>query len=517
MSMGAGPFKFLFIGFYLSLLGACAGETPSDETKQSPRQVLEAALTAHGGYELFLREGLTIDLDGEFDLTTRMQGRSPSAKELTPIKEQITIAPETARVAYYYDRYNYFGSHQLGREILDDPRRILFINEQTRSGGYLPRQMVPDHKLRYARYMPQYLLADLIENADCTWARRGRGPYCTQGGDRIDLTFDDVTGLLTSATYNFEMPLLGSTQIEWSWSNYHVSEGIAYPGRFEARLGGRALKSSVMAASPGMNGKDFSVAGYRLGPPPEKLASLADFEPYGQRAAEIETIMEDVYLVRNLRPGFAVLFVDIGPSVVAIDAPTGWFEMNQIPPMSWSPGDEIDALGEKYLRAIQERLPGKPVSHLVLTHHHSDHIGGLMPFIRAGAKIVAGREAFSAVSRPIANTRLTPDYDIVSDRLLIDGETPVELIALPQGNPKAEGFLMVHLPKQKLLYATGFIYPLPEAVFPPPESVFLSKYFVDWLDGSGLEIDHIYNLHGMARVEDWHLEALREIKAASPE
>ena len=206
------------------------------------RETLEASLAAHGGYDLFLREGLTLDLEGEFDLTTRMQGRSPTAAEPTPVTERITIAPNLTKLAYRYDGYNYYGSHQIRREIMDDPRRILFIDEQTRAGGYLPRQTVSDHNLRYARYMPQYLLADLIENADCTWARAGTGPYCTKGGDRLELEFDDRSGLLNSAYMALEIPLKGRTQIEWSWHYYTFDDGIAYPGRFEIRLGGR-LKS----------------------------------------------------------------------------------------------------------------------------------------------------------------------------------------------------------------------------------------------------------------------------------
>ena len=87
----------------------------------------------------------------------------------------------------------------------------------------------------------------------------------------------------------------------------------------------------------------------------------------------------------------------------------------------------------------------------------------------------------------------------------------MRLIELPAGNPKADNYLMVYLPKQKLLYATAFIYPLPESVFPPRESIPLSKYFVDWLDASGLDVELIYNVHGMGLVEDWHLQTIRDL------
>ena len=236
--------------------------------------------------------------------------------------------------------------------------------------------------------------------------------------------------------------------------------------------------------------------------------------PYGAREPDVETPEPGVYLLKNLRPGFQMLFVEFEEFVLAIDAPSGWYEMQQVPPMNWSHGDTSTALGEKYVRAIEQAVPDKPIKYLVLTHHHNDHIGGMAPFLNHGADVLAGigaaqmaRQVSDASGADPAATITT----ITSEHTIEDETMAARLIALPDGNPKADGYLMVYLPRQEILYTTAFIYPVPEAAFPPAESLELSLYFVEWLDASGLDVDTIYNVHAGGRVEDWQLDHLRTI------
>jgi glyoxylase-like metal-dependent hydrolase (beta-lactamase superfamily II) len=348
--------------------------------------------------------------------------------------------------------------------------------------------------------------------------------FTSIGGDTLNLAIHRKTALLLSLTSVIDMPLLGMVEMSWHWSDYaRLDSGAMIPGRLEVVLGERVLKEVGLSVSFGSFPDAFAIPeGIDIGDPPDDILALEDFVPYGQRPPEIEALAPYVYMVKNLRSGFGMLFVEFDEFVVAVDAPTGWFEMNQIPPMNWSHGDSVSALGEKYLTAIRQTIPNKPVRHLVLTHHHSDHIGGILPFIDAGASVFAGASA--AHMAKVATTgrsklsfqgNATPQplkMEIVDGKQVIsDGEMEMQLIELPDGNPKADNYLMVYLPKQKLLYATAFIYPIPEAVFPPKESIPLSIYFVKWLDEAGLDIETIYNVHAMNKVEPWQLEAIRQI------
>ena len=70
----------------------------------------------------------------------------------------------------------------------------------------------------------------------------------------------------------------------------------------------------------------------------------------------------------------------------------------------------IDALGspvlaEWLLDAIRQITP-KPVTHVILTHYHADHIYGLQVFEALGAKIVANARAKEYIQSETAQLRL---------------------------------------------------------------------------------------------------------------
>ncbi len=327
-----------------------------------------------------------------------------------------------------------------------------------------------------------------------------------------------------------EMPLLGRIELMWVWSDYGTDGARQFPTRFRSWLGPELLKDVTVNVSLDSGADAFELpADIDAGDPPEPRAVDA-FVPPAHRDSDVETIADGVYRVRSLRPGFHLLFVEFADFVVAVDAPTGWYEMQQIPPMNWSHGDDVDDLSEKYIRLIERTVPGKPIRHLVLTHHHSDHIGGLPAFARQGIDMLAGgpaadmaRRAMTAYcpvpaagpgeSSPVSDDTMASVDVVRGVRRISDDTMEMLLVELPIDNPKAEGFLVVYLPKQRLIYATAFIYPVPEAAFPPAESVDLATWFVDWLDRSGLDVDLHYNVHGTGVVEPWHLNKLREIAA----
>lgn len=250
--------------------------------------------------------------------------------------------------------------------------------------------------------------------------------------------------------------------------------------------------------------------GLALDDPPEALRRLADLPPAGERQPRVEQIAEGVHLIRNLRPGFHTPFIVFDDHVLVVDAPTGYHDIQQIPPLWGSPGDGVEALGEKIVRAVRQVVSDRPIRRVVLTHHHGDHIGGLAPLVREGASIIA-TEPVAAAAR-----RIAPDARIetfAGEMTLADSDMEVRLIELPSGNPKAEGFTLIYLPRQRFLYSTGFIYPVGEGERPPPESIELSLWFLDWLDRSGLQVETHYNVHAGGRIEQRHLDALRRIAA----
>ncbi len=112
----------------------------------------------------------------------------------------------------------------------------------------------------------------------------------------------------------------------------------------------------------------------------------------------------------------------------------------------------------------------------------------------------------------------TPDTIAVTDRHAIgnDGGDDGRSLALINtgDNPHAAGMLVAWLPKERILYQSDLFEPLPERFFPSKERLPVMRWFVNWLDASGLEPERIYAIHGTARVTDEQLDAVREADTA---
>jgi len=138
----------------------------------------------------------------------------------------------------------------------------------------------------------------------------------------------------------------------------------------------------------------------------------------------------------------------------------------------------IDALGspalaERLLAEIRKVTP-RPVTHVILTHYHADHVYGLQVFEALGAKIIAhqaGREyLYSETARlrlqasraDLApwidqNTHLVPATEWIDGRReLTVGDT--RLVIQPVGPAHTPEDLVVYVPARRVLYAGDLVF-----------------------------------------------------------
>jgi hypothetical protein len=510
--------------------GACAAEP--ENPLASPEALVRTALGRMGGTDPFKKAGgVTVEASGTFDLSARLQGRNPEKPEPTPISEKISVDLAGKRLAYRLDWFNYQHSNQKLMELFDPQGRVLFADLRNGTGFWSAHPVVPDQAQRYRRLVPHLLLADALAHAktlkfekttrvDGT-KRRGVA-WTTAAGDRVSLWFDLRTHDFEGARFRFDMPVLGDTDMTWWWSGFKAGpDGLRLPERLEVRLDGKKLKSMTLTIRPGADAADFTAPESVNTPEPPEPEPYKAPAPASAAAPNVRNLSNGLHLVMNLRPGFHVPFVEFIDFVAVIDAPSIWYEMQHLPPMNWSAGDSSVALGEKLLKAIRQTTK-KPVKYLVLTHHHTDHIGGLRPLLDAGAAIITGPQTAKVAHRAAAASLTLTGYKgkplkaakihvLTNEGLITDGERNLRLFPLPKDNPQAEDFLVIYLPESKTLYATAFLYPVPESIFLLKESVDASKWFIRWLDASGLEVENHLNLHGQARVQDWQVEKIREL------
>ncbi|HZY15999.1 MAG TPA: MBL fold metallo-hydrolase [Ramlibacter sp.] len=140
----------------------------------------------------------------------------------------------------------------------------------------------------------------------------------------------------------------------------------------------------------------------------------------------------------------------------------------------------IDALGSPRLAQdlLEQiaRITPLPVTHVVITHYHADHIYGLQEFRRRGAKIVAHRGALEYLNSTTATSRLevsrhdlapwidaqtqlvTPDTWIAgteASELVVGGVT---LVLQPVGPAHTPEDTVVFLPAEKVLFAGDLVF-----------------------------------------------------------
>ena len=107
------------------------------------------------------------------------------------------------------------------------------------------------------------------------------------------------------------------------------------------------------------------------------------------------------------------------------------------------------------LRAAIASVTDEPVTHLVYTHHHADHIGGAAPF--AGATIVAHEETAALLARAADPNRPPPTVTFAETHTLTVGTQTLRLDY--HGNNHSPGNIFVYAPAQKVLMVVDIVFP----------------------------------------------------------
>ncbi len=136
----------------------------------------------------------------------------------------------------------------------------------------------------------------------------------------------------------------------------------------------------------------------------------------------------------------------------------------------------VPSMTRRYLRAIRKATK-VPVSHLINTHHHVDHIGGNQLFPRSEiVSHVNAREEMIRFGMPVERLQafipefaeeypelrlVLPDTVYAGQMTLYQGDRAIELLYM--GPAHTPGDTMVYLPREKVLFAgdVAFHYVVP--------------------------------------------------------
>ncbi|HEY1435880.1 MAG TPA: MBL fold metallo-hydrolase [Casimicrobiaceae bacterium] len=117
--------------------------------------------------------------------------------------------------------------------------------------------------------------------------------------------------------------------------------------------------------------------------------------------------------------------------------------------------DPLPTLGASYLKAIAE-VTDKPVTHIVYSHEHTDHIGAASLFPK-NATIVAQRETAKLLATRNDPRRPLPTVTFDDSVTLTVGDQT--LVLDYKGVNHEAGNIFIYAPKQKVLMLVDVVYP----------------------------------------------------------
>jgi glyoxylase-like metal-dependent hydrolase (beta-lactamase superfamily II) len=156
---------------------------------------------------------------------------------------------------------------------------------------------------------------------------------------------------------------------------------------------------------------------------------------------------------------------------------------------------------------VKKLVPGKPIRYVVNSHGHFDHSGGLRAAAAEGATIITHSQNKPYFEKAFANPNtISPDalaksgkkarFKTLDDKLVLkDSTRTVELYRLADSH-HSDNFVVVYLPKERLLIEADSFTPPPPNTPPPTQLNPLHVNLVDNLGTLKMPVDKILPLHG---------------------
>jgi glyoxylase-like metal-dependent hydrolase (beta-lactamase superfamily II) len=119
-----------------------------------------------------------------------------------------------------------------------------------------------------------------------------------------------------------------------------------------------------------------------------------------------------------------------------------------------------------------QQFPGERITHLISSHHHTDHSGGARSFVAEGAAVIMGAASVGFFRREVFRASSTIEPDALESssayarilpvgqdgsRTLNDPERPIVTYHIRSGH--ADDLLVTYLPEQKILFVADVYSP----------------------------------------------------------
>jgi glyoxylase-like metal-dependent hydrolase (beta-lactamase superfamily II) len=361
-------------------------------------------------------------------------------------------------------------------------------------------------RLRDLRRLPVRLLYTAKDASDLTRVENKTEGNVTvnvirykDGNLPVEVHFDNFNKLPMRVIYTEDDPIYGDTLNELSFAEWRDYNGLRLPQTMAFFLNGNKIREE--RARNIINNPKLDEASLAI--PEDVQAKPASGEPIVSQWPLRRVVMGVGY--QDFGREQKVDFVEVAKGVYQLKGGTHHsmaVEMKDHVVVVEAPLFEERSLA--VMKALEAKIPGKPIKYVVMTHFHIDHSGGIRAYAAKGATIVAheGNVEFvkTVLSRPktirpdsLAKAgNVTPNVEAM--KTISDGERTIELREIP--NAHSAGMLVAYLPGEKLIFVSDLFTP-GAAVDPANKNgIDNASALYSTLTGAKLDVQRVVGGHG---------------------
>src|SRR5881628_452836 len=495
----------------LMFLSACSSAAPTGPA--AGRTLVDEAAAAIGGWAVLDSVKSQEIITGGADVEP-LQAVEPTGQPrvINQFGQSIVADFEKNRMRLSFDAMREYPARGPVKfvEVLDGDGGML---ETPQADGKTTRERM--HPSRYAtrlrdmRRMPIRILYTAKNAADLT-----REPdkidgkvtinvlHFTDGGQPVELQLDSFNKLPIRVIYTEDDPIYGDTLNELAFFDWRDYNNVRLPQTQATFLNGNKIREErvrTLINNPKFEEGSLTIpAEIRSQPevgerivsqwPMRRLVMGVNYLDFGrEQKVELVEVAKGIYHIKG--SDHHSMAVEMKDHVIMIEAP--FFEERSV----------------AVIKAVEEKIPGKPIKYLVVTHFHIDHSGGIRAYAAKGATILTQEENVQFVKTVLARPKtirpdslaragsVTPNVETVKGvKSLTDGERTIELREIP--NPHSTGMLVAYLPKEKVLFVSDLFTPGTPVDSSNTNGIENAAALYTAVTGANLEVDRIVGGHG---------------------
>lgn len=451
---------------------ACARPAPE-------HQIVEDAAAALGGRQRILA-ARTLSLQAAGSQWNLGQDMTPEAASQTfavTMRRMVDLAAARARVEQTRTpNFEYFQGRAPQKRVTGVDGEIGYDITPDGRAGRIPNAPARDRRTEIYHH-PLTIVRAALDPATKLSNPRAIGgeravAVATAGGLNFTLAIDDSTKLPTRVVSMASNPVLGDVAIETIFGEYQDVSGLRLPAHLTTKTD-RFTTADLRVTSQTLDGDVGDLAA------PSQVPRGPGVDGPPPATVTVEEAAKGVWFLAG-QSHHSVL-IEFDDHLALFEAPN-------------------EARTLAVIARARELRPNKPLTHVINSHHHFDHSGGIRTAIAEGLAVITHKanEAFYRDlverSRTIAPDALSKNpkplrIETVDDELVLKDEGMEMRLYHIAGNPHGDAMLMAYLPRQRLLIEADAYSP--GSTYQPYAANLLEN-----LRRRNLRVDRIVPVHG---------------------